>query len=108
MSVKGTKLSRFIFVVVVFAFFLFGYVVLLSEIKRMNREKISKQEALNERINRVEVKMVDIQKLTSENRIVKLAQDSLGLVRQDENLDSIIISKELINQIQKMINEKYD
>ena len=108
MNVKGTKLSRFIFVVVTFAFFLFSYVVLLSEIKRMNREKISKQEALNERINRVEVKMVEIQKLTSENRIVKFAQDSLALFRPSENLETITISKEQIDQIQKIINEKYD
>lgn len=108
MNVKGTKLSKFIFIVVAFAFVLFAYVVLLSEIKRMNRAKISKQEALNERINRVEVKMVEIQKLTSENRIVRLAQDSLGLIRPDENLETITISKDQINQINKLINDKYD
>lgn len=108
MNVTGTKLSRFIYVVVAFAFFLFSYVVLLSEIKRINRDKISRQEALNERINRVEAKMVEIQKLTSENRIVKLAQDSLGLIRPNENLETITVSKEQLNQIQKLINEKYD
>ncbi len=108
MNVKGTKLSRFIYVVVVFAFFLFSYVVMLSEIKRINRDKISRQEALNERINRVESQMVEIQKLTSENRIVKFAHDSLGLIRPNENLETITVSKEQLNQIQKLINEKYD
>ncbi|MDP3581908.1 MAG: hypothetical protein Q8S39_08220, partial [Ignavibacteria bacterium] len=87
---------------------LFSYVVLLSEIKRMNRDKITKQEALNERINRVEMKMVDVQRLMSEDRIVKFAQDSLRFMRPVDNLETITISKEQVNKILKTINEKYD
>jgi len=74
----------------------------------MNRDKITKQEALNERINRVEMKMVDVQKLMSEDRIVRFAQDSLRFMRPVDNLETITISKEQVNQILKMINEKYD
>lgn len=94
--------------VIAAALILFSYVVLLSEIKRMNRDKITKQEALNERINRVEMKMVDVQKLMSEDRIVRFAQDSLRFMRPVDNLETITISKEQVNQILKMINEKYD
>lgn len=94
--------------VIAAALILFSYVVLLSEIKRMNRDKITKQEALNERINRVEMKMVDVQKLMSEDRIVRFAQDSLRFIRPVDNLETITISKEQVNQILKMINEKYD
>lgn len=90
------------------ALILFSYVVLLSEIKRMNRDKITKQEVLNERINRVEMKMVDVQRLMSEDRIVKFAQDSLRFMRPVDNLETITISKEQVNQILKTINEKYD
>ena len=74
----------------------------------MNRDKITKQEVLNERINRVEMKMVDVQKLMSEDRIVKFAQDSLRFMRPVDNLETITISKEQVNQILKTINEKYD
>lgn len=74
----------------------------------MNRDKITKQEALNERINRVEMKMVDVQRLMSEDRIVKFAQDSLRFMRPVDNLETITISKEQVNQILKTINEKYD
>lgn len=95
-------------IVIAAALILFSYVVLLSEIKRMNRDKITKQEALNERINRVEMKMVDVQKLMSEDRIVKFAQDSLRFMRPVDNLETITISKEQVNQILKTINEKYD
>lgn len=94
--------------VIAAALILFSYVVLLSEIKRMNRDKITKQEALNERINRVEMKTVDVQKLMSEDRIVRFAQDSLRFIRPVDNLETITISKEQVNQILKMINEKYD
>ena len=103
-----SKLTSFIILVIAAALILFSYVVLLSEIKRMNRDKITKQEALNERINRVEMKMVDVQKLMSEDRIVRFAQDSLRFMRPVDNLETITISKEQVNQILKMINEKYD
>ncbi|MBI3123666.1 MAG: hypothetical protein HYZ10_04620 [Ignavibacteriales bacterium] len=103
-----SKLTSFIILVIAAALILFSYVVLLSEIKRMNRDKITKQEALNERINRVEMKMVDVQKLMSEDRIVRFAQDSLRFIRPVDNLETITISKEQVNQILKMINEKYD
>ncbi|OGV09126.1 MAG: hypothetical protein A2499_16920 [Stygiobacter sp. RIFOXYC12_FULL_38_8] len=103
-----SKLTSFIILVIAAALILFSYVVLLSEIKRMNRDKITKQEALNERINRVEMKMVDVQKLMSEDRIVRFAQDSLMFMRPADNLETIAISKEQVNQILKMINEKYD
>ena len=103
-----SKLTSFIVIVIAAALILFSYVVLLSEIKRMNRDKITKQEVLNERINRVEMKMVDVQKLMSEDRIVKFAQDSLRFMRPVDNLETITISKEQVNQILKTINEKYD
>ncbi len=105
---KGTKLTGFIIAVIVLALILLSYVVLLSEIKSMNGEKITKQEALNERINRVEMKLVDVQKLVSEDRIVSIARDSLGLIRPIDNIEMITISKEQIDQIQKKIHEKYD
>ena len=103
-----SKLTNFIVIVIAVALILFSYVVLLSEIKRMNRDKITKQEVLNERINRVEMKMVDVQRLMSEDRIVKFAQDSLRFMRPVDNLETITISKEQVNQILKTINEKYD
>lgn len=103
-----SSLKNFILVVAAVALVLFTYVVVLTEIKRFNREKITRQEMLNEKLNRIEMKMVEIQKLTAEDRIVKIAQDSLGLIRPEENLEIITVSKEQIKQIEKIINEKYD
>lgn len=103
-----SSLKNFILAVAAVALVLFTYVVVLTEIKRFNREKITRQEMLNEKLNRIEMKMVEIQKLTAEDRIVKIAQDSLGLIRPEENLEIITVSKEQIKQIEKIINEKYD
>ncbi len=105
---KGSTLTRFIIVVISAALILLSYVMLLTEIKSMNKDKITKQESLNERINRIEMKMVEVQKLMSEDKIVRFAQDSLGLIRPTDNLETITVSKEQVNQILKAISEKYD
>ena len=105
---KGSSLRNFIILVVTVSLISFTYVVTLSEIKRINKEKIYKQQVLNERKNRIEAKVVEIQKLTSEDRIVKFAKDSLGMIRPSENLDAIQVSKEQLKQIEKLVNDKYD
>lgn len=105
---KGSSLKNFIVIVATVALILLSYVVVRSEIKRIARDKITKQEMLNERLNRIETMMVEIQKLTAEDRIVKIAVDSLGLIRPVENLELISVSKDQIKQIEKLLNEKYD
>lgn len=105
---KGSSLKNFIVIVVAVSLLLFTYVVTLTEIKSINKEKIYKQQMLNERKNRIEARVVEIQKLTSEDRIAKFAQDSLGMVRPTDNLDAIQVSREQIKQIEKIVNDKYD
>ena len=105
---QGSSIKNFIALIVTAAVILFIYVASVTEIKRMNKEKIIKKDLLNEKMNRLEAKIVDVQKLTSEERIVKFAQDSLGLIRPTENPDSIIISKDQADQIEKILKEKYD
>lgn len=105
---KSGSLKKFIGLIVSFAVLLFLYVATISEIKNMNKEKINKIEELNEKRNRIEIKLVEVQKLTTEERIVKLAQENLGLIRPKENLDRLEVSKSQIEQIQKLVNQKYD
>ena len=105
---KAPSLRSFISIAIAIASLLFIYVAVITEIKNMNRDKINKMEKLNDQKNRIEMEMVEIQKLTAEDRIVKFAQDSLGMIRPKENLDSLIVSKDQINQIEKLVNEKYD
>ena len=105
---KGSSLKNFILGVTLIALVMLSHVILITEIKRFNREKITKREMLNEKLNQEKAKFVDVQKLSSEDRIVKLAQDSLSLIRPTENLEIIVVPKDQIKQIEKLVNEKYD
>jgi cell division protein FtsL len=105
---KGSSLKNFIIGVAVIALIMLVHVILITEIKRLNREKITKREMLNEKLNLENAKFVDVQKLTSEDKIVKFAQDSLSLIRPTENLEIIVVPKDQIKQIEKLVNEKYD
>ncbi len=105
---KGSSLKSFIAAVSVIAILLLSYVIVSSEIKRNTREKIFKQDTLNVKLNRIEAKLVKIQELTAENRIVKYAEDSLGMVRPKDKLETIYASKDQINQIEKLLKMKYD
>jgi len=105
---KASSLTNFIFIIFLIAMFLFVYVAVLNEIKNMSKEKINKIESLSEKQNRVQMKTVEIQKLTSEDRIVSLAKDSIGLMRPLENLDIIYVSPVQIKRIENFVKEKYD
>ena len=105
---KGSSLKNFIVIVTVVSMVLLSYVVVRSEIKRITREKIMKHDMLNGRLNRIEAKLVEIQKLAAEERIVKIAQDSLGLIRPEENLEIIPVSKDQIVQIEELMKIKYE
>lgn len=105
---KIGSLKNFIVLVIISACLLFIYVATLTEIKNMKKEKINKIELLNEKQNKIEMKLVEIQKLMSEDRIVEIAKDSLGLILPVESLDELRVSKEQINRIEKLVNEKYD
>lgn len=105
---KGSSLKSFIVIITAVAILLFTYVASVTEIKRMNRQKISKQDSLNVKLNLVEGKMVEIQKWTAEDRIVVYAQDSIGLIRPSDNLETISVSKDQVKQIEKLLNQKYD
>lgn len=105
---KVSSLKNFIVIVFIIACFLFIHVATVSEIRKLKREKINKIEHLNERQSRIELKMVEQQKLISEERIVKIAKDSLGMILPSDNLETIKISKEQIKRIEKLVKEKYD
>ena len=105
---KGSSLKGFIVIVSIVAILLFTYVASVTEIKRMNRLKISKQDSLNVKLNLAEGKMVEIQQWTAEDRIVVYAQDSIGLIRPSDYLETISVSKDQIKQVEKLLNQKYD
>jgi hypothetical protein len=105
---QGSSLKKFIIGVAIVSIVMFIHVILITEIKRINSNKITKREILNGKLNLEKAKFVDVQMLTSEERIVKFAQDSLSMIRPTENLEIIAVPKDQIQQIEKLVNEKYD
>jgi cell division protein FtsB len=104
----GASLKIFIVIIVAMAVSIFIYVAILNEIKSLNKDRLNKTEVLAEKQNRIETLIVEIQKLTAEDRIVKFASDSLKMSRPKEILESIFVSKNQIRQIEKILKEKYD
>lgn len=73
----------------------------------MNAHKQNLLEELREKENKLEIKKVDYQKVTSEDEIVKKAKEKFDLVRIDQ-LDKITVNKNKINDLKKYITKKYD
>ena len=105
---KNFDLKATIGIVFLIAMIMFVYVMIFSEIKNLNLEKLRKTELLNERKNKIELTKVERQKLMNEDRIVKIASDSLGLIIAPEQYETINVSKNQIKQIQSIVDEKYE
>jgi len=105
---QGSSLKKFIMSVTVIAIIMFAHVILITEIKRINSNKITKREILNGKLNLEKARFVVVQMLSSEERVVKFAQDSLSMIRPMGKIEIIIVPKDQVNQIVKLVNEKYD
>lgn len=86
---------------------LFTYLFTLQEIKELNAEKNTHLEELREKENKLEMKKVAYQKLTSEDEVVRKAKEKFELIRID-HLDKISINKNKIENLKKYISKKYD
>lgn len=80
---------------------------LIKEIKDLNGAKNKSIEVLREKENKLEIKRVQYQKLTSEDEVVRKSKEIFDLVRID-HLDKIHINKNKINNLKKYIAKKYD
>lgn len=79
----------------------------IKEIKNLNALKNFKLEQLREKENKLEIKKVELQRLTSEDEVVQKAKDKFALVRID-NLSKISVNKNQIENIKKFISKKYE
>ncbi|MBM4170580.1 MAG: hypothetical protein FJ214_01765 [Ignavibacteria bacterium] len=105
---KGESLRNFIIIVIALAIIVFAYVATLNEIKNLNKDKLTKVEQLNALNNKIEANIVQVQKLTSEDRITKFAIDSLQMKKPTTNIEVVIVSRDQIKQLEKILQEKYD
>lgn len=105
---KKTFSKYFIISVVSALVFIFSYMLLLSENKGLAKLKLEKQNLLSQKQSDLNEVLVELQKLSSEDRIVNYASEELGLVRQIKKIDVIPINKKQVIQINKLVKRKYE
>ncbi len=105
---KNNFVRNLLVVAAIAAVMLLAYVILLQEVKEMNKEKVERQDLLHEKNNKIREKFVEIQKLSSEERIVEIAENKLKMVRAENNNDVLHVSETQILQIERIIDRKYE
>lgn len=105
---KNNFVKNLLILAAIAAVMLLAYVILLQEIKEMNKEKVEHQDLLHEKNNKIREKFVEIQKLSSEERITAIAADKLNMVRVENSNDVLHVSETQILQIERIISRKYE
>ncbi|MBN1299737.1 MAG: hypothetical protein JW995_00850 [Melioribacteraceae bacterium] len=105
---KNAFLSELTISLMIFIGSLFVYLFSLNEIKRFNKEIDTLQSLLREKINQKELYTVEVQRLMSEDRIVKIASDSLGLVRSGTIYKSIFVDEAQLARVNEIVNRRYE
>jgi cell division protein FtsL len=108
MKKKNSFLPMLLMTLLVLIGSIFIYLFSVNEIKAMNKEKNSLVEKLTDRTNRLGSRIVEVQKLSSEIRIVKIAKEKLGLIRSTKKYEIIEIDNDQINQVNRIVNSKYE
>ena len=104
----NTFLSNLLIIAVSFAAIMLIYVFVLAEVKGLNKEKIRLEERLVVNKNKLETRMVEVQRLTTEERIANIASDSLGLIRALKPFETIRINPVQLKKIEEIVNGKYE
>lgn len=107
---KQTKnfIPTLIIFLLIFISGLFVYVFTKAEIRKMLRQKYYLGEKINELNNTLEIKIVEVQKLISEDRIVPLAEGRLNLAKNRNDAEYIKINIDKLLQIKELIRLKYE
>ena len=109
MSKKNNSfVSELLFFLIVFVGALFIYLFTLNEIRSLTKSKDALEELLTQKTNDAEQLIVSVQQLSSEDRIVRLAMDSLGLVRSPKNYEILYIDENQVKRVERIVKSKYE
>ncbi len=108
MSDKNISIKTIFPFVMIIAFALVSIVILRKEIKLIEKQIIDERKTLNAKNEIIKELDVEVQGLTSEERIVKYAEEKLGLVRSQTEMKTIYVDKKQIEQIEKIVNSIYE
>lgn len=106
-----SKFSKFKFLfLIVFpmVIVIFGFLFLQTEIKFLEKKMYENGKKLEIVQNQLESKLVAVQKLSSEGRIVDIVKSKLGMVRINNKVEYISINQLKIDHIKKIVDSKYE
>jgi cell division protein FtsL len=108
---KKSAKPLIIYSLLVFVFlsvFLLAYIGLKIRCDQLNKEIVSQEEQIASKKNRQMYLTARLQFYTSEERIINIAQNELGMIRRESPRLVLEVSKDKINMIEKKLREKYE
>ncbi|MDO8550373.1 MAG: hypothetical protein Q7S39_09520 [Ignavibacteria bacterium] len=107
---KGSKPFIFfvLFLLVTYSLLILGYVGVKLECELLTKEKFDAQQILDSKKNKQVSLIAEVQNLSSEERIVKIASEELNMIKRIEPKILLTVSKEKIEKINETLKEKYE
>jgi cell division protein FtsL len=107
---KGSKPLIFFVIIILtmYAGLILGYVGVKLECELLVKEKFDTQKILNAKKNKRVNLLAELQFLSAEERIVKIAQEDLGMIRRTEPEIILTLSKDRIDEVSNKLKEKYE
>lgn len=107
---KGSKPFIFfvLFLLVTYSLLVLGYVGVKLECELLTKDKVESQKILDSKKNYQVSLIAELQNLSSEERIVKIAADELNMIKRTEPKMMIVVDKEKINKLNEILKEKYE
>lgn len=105
---KKTYFETVIIWTLAFAVLLVSHLFLIFENKSLLRERSKLNDALIEQQSRINAEVVELQKLSSEERILRIAKNELGLKKRELEPRKISIDQNHISNIKEIVESKYE
>lgn len=107
---KGYKnrIAVYLFYCVVIAFFMLAYIGIRLKCEELVKDKVENQ-AMLKKINDKNLSLIAQQQdLSSEERITEIAQNELGMIKDNDQSYRISVDTEEIERISEALKEKYE
>jgi len=105
---KGFIKTLFLYFISPTVVVVFLHLILQTEIKFLYKEIDRREIELEILQSKLETELVEVQKLTTEDRIVEIAKGRLGMVRINNSVENIYLNNLKINQIKRIVDSKYE
>ncbi len=97
-----------IFLIVISAGLILAYVSIKLECELLTKHKVQAEEKLASKKNWKLNLIAQNQFLTSEERITNIAENELGMIKNDNSQIQLFVSKQKIEEISNELKEKYE